>query len=342
MVDMKVVFAYLGKKLPKYAKTNIKNVSLKFPDERFVLLVDHSHNFNFGSRNNVEVIRLPDPSVSWASGNDILQNHEYFENNFWYKTIARFKLIEDYMRMRDESILHIEADIVLNQNFPFTKIESIEKEFAFSLINQHQGIGSILYLKNYPAAKELLKFTEARLRENPKYTDMDILGKLLDMKRKQVFILPTIDSGSLLSMNATKHINRDMADNFNFFNGVFDAATLGQYFFGLDRVHTHGFVKTQVYLPHHSVDPRGIKLLIEDKVVSATVSDLKVEVFNFHMHSKINKLFLSNEKTIECFIKDKNLSKLRYFSFLAFYHSKNYILKHQIRKVGKFLKLYSN
>ena len=55
---MKIVLVYLGKKLPKYTKTNIKTLSSKFPNENFVLLIDHANNFNFGSENNIEVIRV--------------------------------------------------------------------------------------------------------------------------------------------------------------------------------------------------------------------------------------------------------------------------------------------
>jgi hypothetical protein len=332
---VKIVLVYLGKKLPKYTKTNIKTLSSKFPNENFVLLIDHANSYTFDSENNVEVIQVSDPSLSWLPQNNFLNNHKQLQNDFWYKTLARFKLIRDYMQIRDQSILHIESDILLNRDFPFDKIHSIQENYAFPMINQQQGIASLLYLKNYCAAENLLKFTESCLMENPKSTDMDILGMLFRAARKDVFVLPTIDSGSLLSANFTEDINYYLKQNFNLFNGVFDGATLGQFFFGLDRIHTNGFLKTRLYLAHHHVDPRGFRLLIENDKYYAAFSNFKIEIFNFHIHSKVNKFFLLNEKYINLFIKKKT-RKYSNFSFNAFYRSKIYILKYQFKKLKYF------
>lgn len=334
---MRIVLVYLGQKIPKYARKNLLYLAHTFPERQIVLLVDNAKIFNVKSIKNVEIIRLQDPSISWINGNRILKDSNGFKNDFWYKTLARFKVIEDYMRINSESLLHIEADVLLSRNFPFTSIESIKENFAFSLVNHTQGIASLLYIKNHEAAKSLLNYSEDALTKNPKYTDMDILGELYREKRKDVHVLPTVDSKSILLADSFKTYNTDIMNNSSKFNGLFDAATLGQYFFGLDRIHTHGFLKTKIYLPHHFVDPRKVDMMISEGNFYAVTKDYKIEIYTLHLHSKINKFFSLNSKNLKNFIDNKKFKKIGTFSIISYYNSKIYIVLHQIKNIRNFL-----
>jgi hypothetical protein len=334
---MRIVLVYLGQKIPKYARKNLLYLAHTFPERQIVLLIDNAKIFNVKSINNVEIIRLQDPSISWTNGNRILKSANNFKNDFWYKTLARFKAIEDYMITNSESLLHIEADVLLSRNFPFTSIESIKENFAFSLVNHTQGIASLLYIKNHEAAKSLLNYSEDALTKNPKYTDMDILGELYREKRKDVHVLPTVDSKSILLADSFKTYNVGIMNNSSKFNGLFDAATLGQYFFGLDRIHTHGFLKTKIYLPHHFVDPRKVDMMITEGNFYAVTKDDKIEIYTLHLHSKINKFFSLNSKNLKNFIDNKKFKKIGTFSFISYYNSKIYIVLHQLKKIRNFL-----
>ena len=334
---MKIVLVYLGKKLPKYAKKNVEYLSHTFPSQDFVLLIDHRNKFKPRSLKNLEILRLNDPFESWAIGNKILEDGENLQNDFWYKTLARFKAITDYMASQNESVLHIEADVLLSRNFPFNLIKSIEENLAFPLINRDQAIASLLYIKDYDAAQKLLNFSEKALARNPKNTDMDILGMLSKETPEDVLILPTIDPKSILMTDIFKSSGQIAGKHYAKFNGLFDGATLGQYFFGLDRIHTAGFLKTGIYLSHHFVDPRNVRILIKEKKFYVHKGDSTFELYNLHLHSKITKFFVLEGKSISDFINKPSHKNLRTFSLLSYYNSKSYIITHQIQKIRKFV-----
>jgi hypothetical protein len=334
---MKIVLVYLGKKLPKYAKKNVEYLSHTFPTQDFVLLIDHRNKFNLHSLKNLEILRVNDPFESWLIGNNILENGGNLQNDFWYKTLARFKVITDYMAAQNESVLHVEADVLLSLNFPFNLIQSIEENLAFPLINRDQAIASLLYIKDYNAAQKLLNFSEKALVRNPKNTDMDILGMLFKETPEDVFILPTIDPKSALVTHTFKSSGQIAGQHYAKFNGLFDGATLGQYFFGLDRIHTNGFLKTGIYLSHHFVDPRNVRILIKRKKFYVHKGDSTFELYNLHLHSKITKFFALEGKCISDFINKSNRKNLQTFSLLSYYRSKSYIIAHQIQKIRKFV-----
>jgi hypothetical protein len=334
---MKIVLVYLGKKLPKYAKKNVEYLSRTFPSQDFVLLVDNKNRFKLRSMKNMEVLCLTDPFESWLIGNKLLENGGHLQNDFWYKTLARFKIISDYMEFRNESVLHIELDVLLSCNFPFNLIKSIEEDLAFPLINRDQGIASLLYIKDYKAAKMLLNFSEKALSRNPKNTDMDILGMLSKKAPEGVLILPTIDPKSILMADTFKFNDQIAGKNYAKFNGLFDGATFGQYFFGLDRIHTNGNLKTGVYLSHHFVDPRNVRILIKEKRFYIYKGNSAFEIFNLHLHSKVAKFFAVGGKSVSDFVNKSNRKNLWTFSFLSYYKSKSYIIFHQIKKIRKFV-----
>jgi len=153
---MRNIIVYLGPKLPKYVKKNINYLSSTFPDQEFVILIDHAKNYSKKKLKNVEIIRCQDPIISWSPANQILSKENHFKNDFWYKTLARFKVLEEYMKDNNESIMHIEADVLLSKNFPFDRVKLIDKKFGYCLVTDKQGIASLLYIKNYEAAKILL------------------------------------------------------------------------------------------------------------------------------------------------------------------------------------------
>jgi hypothetical protein len=150
-------------------------------------------------------------------------------------------------------------------------------------------------------------------------------------------VLPTVDSKSILLVDSFKTYNTDIMNNSSKFNGLFDAATLGQYFFGLDRIHTHGFLKTKIYLPHHFVDPRKVNMIISEGNFYAVTKDNKVEIYTLHLHSKINKFFSLNNKNLKNFIDNKKFKRIGTFSIISYYNSKIYIFSHQIKKIRNFL-----
>ena len=330
---MKIVIVYLGKKVPKYVKSNIKYLSYTFPNERFVILIDQAKFLDLESMENVECVRLQDPYRSWTTRNQLLDNSTRSKNDFWYKTLARFKIIEDYMLVKNEKILHIEADVLLSPNFPFNLIKSINQNFAFPLINDLQGIASLLYIKNHAAAKELIRFSEKVLNDFPDSTDMDILGKLYKDRLNDVYVLPTIDSNAKLSAKQFKLSINDAASHFKTFNGVFDGATIGQFFFGLDRIHSSGLLKRYIYLAHHFVDPRNFNILIEEHNFYLSHKGSLIEVYNLHLHSKINQFFSLQRSKLKKYSLTPKVLFLSYFSLITYYRSKHYIIKHQFQKI---------
>ena len=131
---MKILYVYLDQELPKYALGSLLNFKRRFPEEDLIYLGDLESNLKLVSSFGIRSFQIEKPIKVWEE----LANYEVldpqFRNGFWLHTLARFHAIAQYLLLHpDESILQVECDVLLMDEFPFTLINKTKKKAGIVL-----------------------------------------------------------------------------------------------------------------------------------------------------------------------------------------------------------------
>jgi hypothetical protein len=290
-----------------------------------VLLVENELNLNFFRISNLEVFQTPPLNESWSLIKKTLQHDLSFRNEFWFNSIARFNAIHDYMQKQHlNRALHVESDVTFLPNFPFSKFEALGSKLAFPLQGSGQGIASLFYVGSFQILADFLDYCFVEVLRNPMSTDMTILSNFVDEHNDEVVILPTLADANVIRPNLS-----------NYFEGVFDAISIGQYFFGIDGRNARGIRKLFATDSTHYVQPSEFQFEWKDSSLIAMNERFQVEVFNLHIHSKdkealnLNSLKKKFNKRSMQSIKGEQLE----FAFTDFMKSIFYLLKRRVKAI---------
>jgi len=275
---------------------NLQYLRVNFPQKKIVLVIDHSHKIDFLSDYQVEVWNAVSPLIAWSEVSDIYGHSQKFRDNFWFNSLARFYALYCYMsEFPSESVLHLEADVWLAPNFPFESFASIEKELAFPLANENEGLASTLFLKSLTGAIILKEYAESLVKLNAKSTDIDVLGSIYKQLPSKVCILPSMGN---LPNSYHSHVSEltkfKMSENYNKFGGVFDPSTWGQYLTGKNPRNDFGFRILFFDQTHHAINVEKFTFDINDKNELTALSNDKgvsLNIFSLHVHSKDRRMF---------------------------------------------------
>lgn len=275
-----------GSKIPPYLRISLENFSELFQDQSLVLLVDEDKNLgNLQIKNlTVKKVELVDPD--WDTIKSTLGHDLNFRNEFWFNSLARFKIIHMYMTLEDVgSLLHIESDVTFTSDFPFQILKDLRQVLAYPLQGDGQGIASVLHVGSREVLAEFLTFCSREVSENSKSTDMTILFNFLKHNLDKVVVMPTLPvelengkKGSTLYASASQNID--------LFGGVFDAISIGQYLFGVDPRNHRGRKKLYSEDKSHWVKPSKYKFDWSGNSLLAKRANFVTKVFSLHIHSK--------------------------------------------------------
>jgi hypothetical protein len=279
--DVNLVYVWIGGKLPLWAYPSLK-ITKKLSGVKLVLITsrDVVVNFKFD-----EIVFIEDLEENfWGEVKTPYQN----KVNFWEVTKKRFELLRLYMKVnRIEKIFHAEFDnIVFNIKSLSDKLDLLGLGFFCPRDSHERGIASLIYINDVSSLDE---FSEI-VKISPELNDMNLLGLLLT-KSKNYFPLPT--ESSLLEGQIASY---DVL-NFNKTGGIFDAAALGQFLFGIDpriinRPMYNGFQNENCIIDSLWDIKFNINMDCESNI---EYGKYKVNLYNLHIHSKLfNKI--SNEK----------------------------------------------
>ena len=227
----------------------------------------------------------------------ILDHSMSFRNGFWFKTLARFFVLDLFMQFHpDKPCLQIEADVFLFSSFPISEFRQLNVEIAFPMESKDRGIASLLYLKNHTASGMLAAFAIETVKLNPETTDMSLLGLLAHSQKMNFLALQTLPEdmwGSLYQPEARELVCNNDLD----LPGVFDGITIGQYLLGIDPRNARGIRVLHRPQPSHAIDPS--KLLLEldvegNLVVSGPSGSSRI--YNLHNHAKDLRIYSKNSR----------------------------------------------
>jgi hypothetical protein len=344
---MNFVLVYLGNKVPNFVYHNLKYLSKAFPKTDVYIILDKISAANFRAPAKVKVWLFEEHINSNINSLRFLNHDLQFRNGFWSLTIKRLlalvQLIED---MKLSNVLHVEADVWLSQSFPLEKIIESNFGIGYPLSNLEEGVASTLFIRDLECGEYLRTYIAREIQKNPNSTDCTILGSLYkeDAAEITVGILPTIiPSTSNLNENFDPIGHQVMSEGSEFFGGLFDAATWGQYLLGIDARNNFGFKHIYGVQPHHPCNPQSTTIWFDEitQAPIAKIGKVQLPLFSLHIHSKSKRAFIYPSMNSEVskranFAPKKPRQELLIQLFLVGFVKR--VIFFVIRKVRKFSK----
>ena len=196
----------------------------------------------------------------------------------------------------DVSVLHIESDVLLLKDFPFSAFENLENCVSYPLKSDHEGIASVLYISDSLMAQKLIAYIEGCSRVKNSLTDVSILGSFYKDCAEDYFPLPSALPFAAVDQVPNSQIEVDLSKNLEYFGGIFDASSMGIYFTGEDPRNANGFIRLFSRLDH-PIPVHEYIFNFSDVFLSATYKNSTAKVFSLHVHSKDLRLFNINKSS---------------------------------------------
>jgi hypothetical protein len=318
MVDIGIplVLVQIGR-MPNYLVANLRYISETFRGQTKYLITD-VHDTDSFTEMGFEVVKIEDLDLDWPANFEICDERKHFRKNFWFSTKARLIIIPVFMRERGiEKILHIESDVWIHPKFPFDYFLDIKEPLAFPRVDLERGVASVLFINGVPGIQTLSDACEIF----PELTDMQILGKILEDRRKA----HQLDSYEF-DLN-TSH------------QWIFDGAKIGMYLFGSDPRNNWGIIKRFHNSPMGGLSKGDQIVLIGDELFIKGEKSRK-QVVNLHIHSKDLRIFSRNwQEVIELQLESEEENKSISFRFQPFAFHLTEIIALAIRKALRILRL---
>lgn len=304
--NVKLVFIFLGRTVPNYVLSNINRTSSLFGLETYFVVREADISlFSDKLNKNIKVRRLQHTNVLL---NSKLEHDWNFRNGFWFYTLERLialKQIHDWFD-KDTAILHIEADMLLFQSFPFELVLG-EKLKWFKHDNQND-VASLVFspskVETYWLHDEILKLAKS----DPKLTDMSALFKIRRLNPERIKTFPDMFE-----------VSKD-----NNAIGIFDGLAIGQWLTGMDPRNTYGFTVLHENSDFKSYSGQRITELLEGATFKVSpegslriaTGEVLTDLHCIHAHVKNHELFeLDNQECIQRYLNVAADHKVKIFEF---------------------------
>jgi hypothetical protein len=311
---IRAVFVHLGESPCKHLWLNIERHLEIFPHVPVHLVINSRKHLRKIPK-GCGVIFLDKSFIdeSFARDRDLV-----FRRGFWSHTLSRlFVLKYVHEKYPDSALLHIESDVLLLPDFPWEKLQKINR-LAWQQYNEDRDVASLLYIPNEDSSKIFNALLEQELLLFPGHTDMSILKAIHRKKTELTTYLPIVSKKipDLLNKNSvvTASILEEDATNSLAEDGIFDSAAIGMWLLGHDPRNTYGRFLLHEMSPIHSGDtpisPDSVYYqILQDgrlKISDRTNRSHAISVWSLHVHSKERELFST-----------KWISKLQEYATLA-------------------------
>ena len=286
-----MALVYLGDQLPEYAYQNLKYLNSSFPKINLVLLSDNPAILDSVKSLGIETWHCSNPRDSWNAISENWELSRRFRDDFWFKTLARFYSLYEFMKAHpEESVLHVEADVLLLNDFPFYAFEELLNCISYPLKSDSEGIASILYISDLSVAQKLMDHIEAFNGENEFTTDVAVLGSFSKRYSDLYFPVPSSLPFNYIEANSSKLNKTKLWQNLDYFGGIFDASSLGIFFTGEDPRNANGYLKLFSLLDH-PIPVGEFHFNFECPNLYVTYDGATAKVYSLHIHSKDLRLF---------------------------------------------------
>jgi hypothetical protein len=274
----RLIFVYIGKKIPSYAYHSL-NFAVENSGLKVVLISDAEPKSKLNKA--IEHVR-------YVSNEEKLEDlsSSQFRDGFWIKTTERFYAIQQFVtRTGIEHFFHAELDnLIFNISNVSYHLDIVGSGIFVPRMNDKFALASLMYVNSKEAFDGFCEFSRSfHYSQN----DMEILSQFLDEKPSMGFSLLSNPEKSTNILESHESEALQSA-------GLFDAAAIGQWYFGIDPRNSYGPVRNLFQNDRHAGNLRDYRLNRNLQNCQITISSksesfVKLEVNNLHVHSKILK-----------------------------------------------------
>jgi hypothetical protein len=297
-ITVPIVLVYLGKRVPSYVYANVDYLCKRLPKLQIVLLVDKDRQVkNKLKHHPMSKVLQIDSELSTSHIKTEGYHDLTFRNGYWRHTIQRIIAALDFQISNAlQKMLHIEADVIIMENFPFEKVYT-ESTIIWGYYNETRDVGSLISIPSLEMARWLKKKIMNTWEENPGLTDMEILRKISSDHPTQISYWP---SGLSIAPNDFSKAGNEYLENIKSreidLNGIVDVAVFGMWLCGMDPSSNYGlqryFSKMFVENGDSIVDPSHVDYAFgSDDSILVRSSNKTESIYTLHNHSKDTRYF---------------------------------------------------
>ena len=317
-----IVLVYLNTYLPKYAIRNLQYLEHTFSDrEIFVLVNEEKFSKRRYKLNRTQFVHPKGIGKDITELQLITSHPQNFRHDFWNATIARFFALENFMAEKNlQSIIHLEADVLVAPYFSFSELEALDKCIAFPRVSANAAAASLFFVNDLELLRKMNSYFKISLLGQPNLTDMSLLSNFADAYAE--FYFPLFSGINVSSALDTRKI--------------FDGATFGIYLTGGDPRNERGWVEFfRDVEDHEAVPSEYVYSFNSNNILIAQLGDEKFEIQNLHIHSKNIKYFKESWPSSKLISQVKRSSRGSHveFSVMAFFSLAYGFISRRFKKI---------
>lgn len=319
---MRLVFVHLGPSRNPYLISNLTRTREIFPSYPIDLVVSP----DFSIREVPKWINLykyrpteEDDSLLQLSVHD-----SNFRQGFWRYSLERIFALQLVHELNPtESILHIESDILLFPDFPFTNIENHSK-LIWNRYNIDHDVSALLYSPSLAHTLSLINTAREKYRANPSLTDMTLLSEIRKELSSEIDFFSDLNRSFPEMLNPKAEVVNDPYSGLSF-GGLFDGAPLGMWLIGHDPKNNYGISRIHnlatILNGNSLIDPSRIGYELDRRgqlyAYQKENPVNKVPIWNLHIHAKNSKLLSPNwiPELRKYILKSQNIREFSEFKF---------------------------
>jgi hypothetical protein len=337
-LNLNLVFIQLGSTPEEYVWRNILRCKSIAKNMKIYMVSDSQQTLNKAEAIGISAWRYSS-STEVSNLLDGMTVDLEFRGGFWRYSLERLFALNAFQESHHEApLLHIENDIFLFENFPWEKIIECDK-LMWLPFNMDRDVASIIYSPSKSTGRWLHTQMIRNLMNNQDLSDMSLLRKISSEFEEFVNYFPIAnDSESKLLDSGLPEVYRIRISLLSdFFNGIFDGASLGMWLTGQDpRNHFGRLVR------YRDITESALRTAELHRTLTFDNSILQVngfQLYNLHVHSKNLKLFGKGyERYLSKYIKESTYNaEVSQFSFWGFWSLlKGYLKRRLFRLLRNF------
>ncbi len=277
--DVPLIFVFLGGQLPSYAEASLRFASSNHSDQVFLL----SDTLDSGSSAHFQTLDIR-PWYDESLFNKFKAKSSLdgeFRGGFWLYAVERFFVLEQFMARRGlERIFHAELDVMVFDLEGVSRACDSHGSGIFSVMDSpNRSLASLFYVNS---RRELQHFLGYVLTAPTTHNEMQLLGEYTRANPTRGHALP-----SEIALDATQFPVAPSSVSPEI--GIFDAAALGQWLFGIDSRNAAGSVWNHFKNPNLTfpIDKARFSMAWIGLMVSVRYQGVERRVRTLHIHSKI-------------------------------------------------------
>jgi len=271
-----IIFIWIGKKLPSYAKESLEFCK-KNNFTKQIILLTNAENISLEIKKYVDII---DITEDWLEKTQMVMPKGHFTSDFWINTSMRFLILNDFIIKNDiNKFYHAELDnAIFNLDSLDNALDRVGEGIFVPRDNETRAIASLIYCNRSDSIAELISLYQ---ESSPPLHDMDALGIYSQRFPDYFFALPTESFQE--NQSNWELVNPELM------NGIFDAAAVGQYLLGVDPIHCrYKPCRNRFINENCKVDFSNTKFIVDNGniYINYYSTEKKIRIFNIHLHSK--------------------------------------------------------